>query len=92
MSVSVRLFFCEANVTDISTDRPLHDDVLHGAGAIATFLYGDPKYRRRVYHLIEKGELPVFRLARVVCARKSMLLAQIEEQERRAIKSRRPHD
>jgi hypothetical protein len=74
-------------MTDVTMERPLHDDVLYGAGAIAAFIYGSPKYRRRVYHLIEKNELPIFRWGNVVCARKSTLLTRIEQQEKQAVKS-----
>ena len=49
--------------------------------AIAAFLFGDAKLRRRVYNLVEKKALPVFRIGSSVCARKSVLLAFIAEQE-----------
>jgi hypothetical protein len=56
-------------------------DILHGAEAIAEFLYGDPKHRRRVYNLIDAGRLPHFRLGMGICARKSVLMAWIKSQE-----------
>lgn len=62
----------------------IRDDLLTGADAIAMFLFGDPKKRRRVYHLADGEQLPVFRLGNMVCARKSALLLWIEAQERRA--------
>jgi len=64
-------------------------DLRRGADAIADFLYGGrgAKYRRRVYHLIETNQLPHFRLGAIVCARESTLLAWIEEQERRSVKT-----
>lgn len=64
--------------------RPLAGDMLRGADAIAEFLLGDPKKRRQVYHLAEKGNLPVFRLGQTLCARRSTLLAWIAEQEAHA--------
>lgn len=40
----------------------LADDLLRGAGAIAEFIYGDAKYRRKIYHLVETSRLPVSRI------------------------------
>ena len=37
----------------------LADDLLFGAEAIAEFLFGDRKKRRRVYHLNSTGQLPL---------------------------------
>lgn len=64
--------------------RPLADDMLRGADKIAEFIFGDSRERRKIYHLSEKSRLPVFRLGAVLCARKSVLLAWISEQEARA--------
>lgn len=57
-------------------------DLLYGADEIATFLFGDRKHRRRLYRKIAKKNLPVFRIGHSICARKSVLLAWIEAQER----------
>jgi hypothetical protein len=59
----------------------LAGDILYSAYGIAMFLYGDAKLRRKVYNLIETGRLPHFRLGATVCARKSVLVAWIAEQE-----------
>jgi hypothetical protein len=64
--------------------RPLADDILRGADRIAEFLLGDSRQRRKIYHLAEKSRMPVFRLGAVLCARKSVLLAWIADQEARA--------
>ena len=61
----------------------LAGDLLRGAEAIAEFLFGSRTERRKVYHLAEKSRLPVFRLGSVLCARKSVLLQWIGEQEKR---------
>jgi hypothetical protein len=61
----------------------LADDLLHGGDAIAVFIWGDANKRRRVYHLAETAQLPVFRMGATLCARKSRLLAWIERQEMR---------
>jgi hypothetical protein len=66
----------------------LPDDMLEGAQAIAEFLFGPDdkgRNRRRVYHIVETGRLPVFRLGSVLCARKSVLLEFIGQQEGRIL-------
>jgi hypothetical protein len=70
-----------SEVTNVKQNRDLADDVLDGAEAIAEFLFGDRTKRRRVYDLVERRELPVFRLGSNIHARKSTLLAHIAEQE-----------
>lgn len=57
------------------------DDLLEGADAIAAFLFGDSGDKRKVYHLVQSGALPSFRMGNTVCARKSTLLAWIKRQE-----------
>lgn len=61
----------------------LSDDLLRGADAIADFLYGDARQRRKVYHFAETSRLPIFRLGSVLCARRTVLLHWINEQEKR---------
>lgn len=58
-------------------------DLLRGAEQISEFLYGDPGHRRKVYHLAETSRLPIFRLGSLLCARRSVLLAWITQQEGR---------
>jgi hypothetical protein len=60
----------------------LASDILRGADEIAAFLFGDKRCRRKVYNLVESGSLPYFRLGASICARKSVLLAWIANQER----------
>lgn len=66
-------------------DATLHDDLLIGAAAIADFLYGSTEYRyqRRVYYLTtqSKRKLPWFRLGSQIAARRSTIMAWIENQE-----------
>lgn len=59
----------------------LSEDMLAGAGAIAEFLFGDQKKKKRVYYLVQQGELPVFRLGDVIHARKSVLRDFIAKRE-----------
>ena len=63
----------------------LAEDLLRGAKEIAIFLYGSPKFRRRVYHL--KATSKSFPFCddggSTICARKSVLIAWIKRQEER---------
>jgi hypothetical protein len=67
-----------------STGPPaLAGDVLEGAAAIAEFLWAKsgPRERRRVYWLVETGQLPVFYYNQLICARKTTLLRDIAQRE-----------
>jgi hypothetical protein len=63
----------------------LASDVLRGAREIAAFYYGSAteRNRRRIYHLAETSNLPVFREGGRLCARRSVLQRWIAAQERR---------
>ncbi|WP_211109475.1 hypothetical protein [Azospirillum tabaci] len=61
--------------------RTIGEDLLEGADAIAEFVYGDAADKRKVYHLVQNGRFPAFRLGDKVCARKSIILGWIERQE-----------
>lgn len=69
-----------------TTDETLGDDLLHGAHAIAKFMFGDAKHRRKVYYLTGEAPkgMPHFKMGSVICARKSTILNWIAEQEGRA--------
>lgn len=60
----------------------LAGDILYGADAIAEFMHGDRRFRRAIYNLVENNRIPHFRVGATVCARRSVLLAWIEAQER----------
>jgi hypothetical protein len=66
-----------------AADEDLAKDILRGAEELANFLFGDREQRRKVYHLAATSNLPVFKLGSMICARKSVLLKWIEEQEGR---------
>jgi hypothetical protein len=66
----------------LGTPAELASDILHGAGQIAHFLYGDAKYRRRVYRLVQADRLPHFRLGSSLCCRKSTLDRFLTAEER----------
>lgn len=54
-------------------DEEFAKDLLRGAAAIAEFLFGDRKFRRKVYHLAKTSNIPVFKMGSMLCARKSVL-------------------
>jgi hypothetical protein len=78
----------------IKRSAPIAGDILYGADQIAQFLFGERKYRRRIYNLVEKsahnlapGKLfPHFRIGASICARKSTLRDWIAAQEERNAK------
>lgn len=70
-----------AEVAPAALVTTIGDDLLEGADAIAAFLFGDGGDKRRIYHLVQQGALPSFRMSNIVCARKSTLLAWIKAQE-----------
>ena len=61
----------------------LADDMLVGADTIATFIFGydSAPNVRRVYHFVQTGTIPMFKLRGLLCARKSAILAEIKKQE-----------
>lgn len=63
-------------------EAEISDDIIVGGANISKFLYGDQKKRRRVYHLAERKELPIFWLGGIMHARKSVLRAAIAAKER----------
>lgn len=73
-----------ADVMPAAAVKTIGDDLLEGAENIAAFLYGNSDDRRKVYHLAQTSKLPVFRMGAVICARKSVLLRWIGEQEGRS--------
>jgi hypothetical protein len=58
------------------------DDLLEGAEAIGTFLFGPGAKARRAFYLIEKSMIPHFRIGKRIMARKSTLVRWLAEQER----------
>lgn len=53
-------------------------DIIFGAEAIASSL---GMSRRRVYYLVSRSLIPVFRIGHVVCARRSTLSRWLDELE-----------
>jgi hypothetical protein len=78
----------EENAGQAKHPAPIAGDILHGADEIAEFLFGDRKYRRRIYNLVDGYHLPIFRIGTNICARRSILLEWISTQERTNAKRR----
>lgn len=71
-------------------DPTLADDFLRGASAIAEYLWGDGKLRRRVYHLYATSNAPIFfKVGSMICSRRSTINSWIAEAERRHGANRR---
>lgn len=85
-----RLLQIRANPVPATEELPspsseLGDDLLVGAAAIAAFVFGSEKERRRVYYMAEINELPCFQLGTTLCARRSTLMRHIAHRERLTI-------
>jgi hypothetical protein len=67
-----------------NTEPVFSDDLLRGAAEIAEFLYGDRKYRRRVYYLwASKNDVPITRGHSQLHALKSALRAYFSKKPKR---------
>ena len=66
-----------------SDTTTIGSDLLHGADAIAEFVFGHRRHRRKIYHLTShpKHGMPHFKIGSVTCALKSSLRRWIKEQE-----------
>jgi hypothetical protein len=75
----------------INSDVELAQDIIRRAGPIGRFItpdseaqmLSDKQLARKVYHLAATSNLPVFKIGSIICARKSVLLKWIEDQEKR---------
>jgi hypothetical protein len=69
------------------TAEPKVGDLIYGAKALATFLFGnaeDNKNRRKIYGLAQTGVLPLFKLNNVLCGRASAIATALAEREKEA--------
>jgi hypothetical protein len=66
----------------IETEPELSEDLLRGAAAISQIVYGDRGHRRKIYYLWATSKAPFFKFGSMICARKSVLLMWIKDQER----------
>jgi hypothetical protein len=65
----------------------LGDDLILGGSALAQFLFkdGSEKKRRKLYHMHERGLLPLFKVGPELAGRKSTLTRHIERVEREGL-------
>jgi hypothetical protein len=64
------------------------EPMIRGASAIAEFVFGDRRYRRRVYHLVETSKFPVVRIGATLCLRPTTYQKWVESQETRNLVER----
>ncbi len=64
-------------------DLELANDLLRGAAEIAEYVFGSRQLRRKIFHLTSSSNFPAFKLGSMICARKSILLKWIKDQEER---------
>jgi hypothetical protein len=84
----------EEKAEPVQRPAPIAGDMLYGADEIAQFLFGDRRYRRRIYNLVERSAhnltsenlFPHFRIGVNICARKTTLWQWITAQEQRNAK------
>jgi hypothetical protein len=73
------------NAPDTVAPDSIADDLIVGAADLARFIYGsdEQRFQRRIYYRcsVAKLRLPHFRLGSQIAARRSTLLAWIEEWE-----------
>src|SRR3954462_12478205 len=62
----------------------MHEDLVRGVGAIATFLFGShtAQTRRKVTNLSNHHDCPFFYLGGPLCVRRSAWMSYIEQKER----------
>ena len=66
-------------------------DMVEGADAIATFIYGrtDARLRRRIYQLHTSGQIPTIRIGGILHMRPSTYRQFVEDKERAALSKAR---
>lgn len=69
----------------VYVDTQTHRSILKGAAEISQFLFGTPARRREIYYLVERDQIPHFKMGSMICARTSTLDAWISGQERREL-------
>jgi hypothetical protein len=61
------------------------DRIIRGADAIAEYIFGDRRHRRKVYYLAECSKLPIWRLGSTLCLRPATYEKFIKDQESRVV-------
>jgi hypothetical protein len=63
------------------------DRIIRGADAIAEYIFGDRRHRRKIYYLAECSRLPIWRLGSTLCLRPATYESWIKAQESRVVPS-----
>jgi len=61
------------------------DRIIRGADAIAEYIFGDRRHRRKIYYLAECSKIPIWRLGSTLCLRPATYESWIKDQETRAV-------
>lgn len=67
------------NVRPANDNKALALDLIRGASDLAQYILGDPTLRRSIYYYAETTDIPVFRIGSMLCARRSMIDAWIDQ-------------
>jgi len=68
--------------TTTPEERATKVDLLYGVPAIARYMdMREPQAR----HLCERGDIPTFRMGRIICSRRSTIDAHLAERQARAL-------
>jgi hypothetical protein len=59
------------------------DNLILGASALADFIFKDRKKRRKIYHMHERGLLPLFKIGSEIAGLKSTLRCHLDKKSRK---------
>jgi hypothetical protein len=68
-----------------ASNEKADDRVIRGADAIAEYIFGDRRHRRKIYYLAECSKIPIWRLGSTLCLRPATYESWIKGQESRAV-------
>lgn len=78
----------------VPVEKPIDEgdgDTLRGAEAIAEYIFGHRRHRRKVYYLAESSKIPIWRLGSTLCLRPKTYEAWIKGQELRSSANAKQH-
>jgi hypothetical protein len=68
-----------------ASTESVDDRIIRGADAIAEYIFGDRRHRRKIYYLAECSKIPIWRLGSTLCLRPATYESWIRDQESRAV-------
>jgi hypothetical protein len=72
----------------VPNEKPLDEGderIIRGADAIAEYIFGDRRHRRKIYYLAECSKIPIWRLGSTLCLRPATYESWIKAQEIKAV-------